>query len=310
MAADPLFEQLAAACAGRVVAAASLAALTTMKVGGPARVLVEAESEADLTAVGRASAEHGVGCLVVGRGSNLLIADRGWPGIAVRLGRRFRGVTVDGTTVTAGGAVALPVLATSLAEAGLSGLVFAVAVPGSVGGGVRMNAGAHGGEVRQVLVEAQVVRLRTGVAETWPTDALGMRYRRTDLPDDGVVVNATFSLEPADRAEIVRELADVRAWRRANQPVNDPSCGSVFTNPEGDSAGRLVESSGGKGLRVGGARISERHANFIVTQPGATAADVRTLIGRVRQLVAETHGVELVPEVVMVGDFEDGPAWT
>lgn len=281
-----------------------LADVTTLRVGGPAAALVTAQCDGDLAAVGRVAVDRHLPWLVVGRGSNLLVADAGWPGIVVTLGRGYRELEIDGTRVRAGAAEPLPSLAVRVARAGLGSFAWAAAVPGTLGGAVRMNAGAHGGEMSQSLVEVEVVRLRSGVREVWAVDALGLRYRHSELPDDGVVVAATLELPRSDAEALRDEIAEIRQWRRDHQPLNEPNCGSVFTNPPGDSAGRLVEAAGGKDLAVGGARVSERHANFIVTQPGATARDVATLIGLVRQRVVDRFGVELQPEVVMVGDFD------
>lgn len=304
-AADPLHTQLLDACDGEVVGRAPLSELTTLKVGGPARVLVTVESDRDLAAVGRACRDHGVPWLVVGRGSNLLVADAGWNGVAVTLGRGFRGYEAEGERVWAAAAEPLPVLAVKLGNEGYRGFAWAAAVPGSLGGAVRMNAGAHGGELRDHLVEAELFRLEQGVRETWPLDQLGLTYRHSDLPSDAVVVAATLRLARGDADTIGAEIREIKQWRRDHQPINEPNCGSVFTNPEGDSAGRLVDAVGGKGLEVGGARISDKHANFIVTTPEATASDVRALIRSVRQRVADRFGIVLRPEVVMVGEFDD-----
>ncbi|MBW3657263.1 MAG: UDP-N-acetylmuramate dehydrogenase [Actinobacteria bacterium] len=304
---DPLIAELRAACEGEVTAGMPIAELTTLKVGGPARAHVEAMRDEDLAAVGRACREHGLPWLVVGRGSNLLVADAGWQGLAISLGRGFRGYEVDGDLVTAGAAEPLPSLAVKLANEGLSGFAWAAAVPGSLGGGVRMNAGAHGSEMADHLVSAELFRLSSGVRETWPVDHLGLRYRHSDLPSDAVVVAATLRLAPGDTDAVRDEISEIKQWRRDHQPINEPNCGSVFTNPEGDSAGRLVEAVGGKELTVGGARVSDLHANFIITTPGATAADVRALIRTLRQRVADEFGIDLRPEVQMVGDFDDAP---
>ncbi|HSK22359.1 MAG TPA: UDP-N-acetylmuramate dehydrogenase [Egicoccus sp.] len=305
-AADPLVEGLRARVVGELRPDAPLAELTTLRVGGRARVLVVAERDGDLAAVGEACRAHRVPWAVVGRGSNLLVADRGWPGVAVQLGRGFRGVELRGDTVRAGAAEPLPALAARVADAGLAGFAWAAAVPGTLGGAVRMNAGAHDGQMADHLVEVDVVRLSSGTRETWPLDALGLTYRHSALPDDAVVVDATLRLRPGAAAQLRAEIAEIRAWRREHQPLNEPNCGSVFTNPPGDSAGRLVEAVGGKGLSVGGAHVSDRHANFFVTRPGATAADVRQLLLEVRARVAEQFGVWLRPEVIMLGDFDDG----
>jgi UDP-N-acetylmuramate dehydrogenase len=279
----------------------SLADLTTLRVGGPARALVVAERDADLVAVADVCRDHDLPWLVVGRGSNLLIADDGWPGVALTLGRGYRGIEVDGTRARLGAAEPLPTVAVRLADAGLGGAAWAAGVPGTIGGAVRMNAGAHGTETADHLVEVDLVRLRSGVRETWPAAACGLSYRASELPDDAVVVRAIWELERADRDTVRAQIREVRDWRRTHQPVNEPNCGSVFANPPGDSAGRLIEDVGAKGLRVGGAEVSTKHANFIVTRPGATAADVASLIAQVQDRVEAAHGVRLRAEVVVAG---------
>jgi UDP-N-acetylmuramate dehydrogenase len=300
---DAAADELRAACAGEVREHAALAELTTLRVGGAARVLVVAERDEDLTAVGLVCREHALPWAVVGRGSNLLVSDAGWPGVAIQLGRGFRGVEFDGDRVRAGAAEPLPSLAVRVADAGYAGFAWACAVPGTLGGAVRMNAGAHGGEMADHLVEVEVVRLRSGVRETWPLAALALTYRHSQLPDDAVVVEATMRLDRGTPEVIRAEIDGIRAWRRAHQPLNEPNCGSVFTNPPGASAGALIDAAGAKGTTVGGARVSERHANFIVTRPGATASDVQTLIERVRTRVREHAGIELTTEVARLGEF-------
>lgn len=304
---DPVVAALVAAGIEDVQPDGPLAPLTTLRVGGNARVLVTAEDDHDLGAVGRVATEHGVPWLIVGRGSNLLVPDAGWAGIAVVLGRGFRGVAFapspqrpGGRRVHAGAAEPLPALAVRVADAGCAGFAWACAVPGTVGGAVRMNAGAHGSDMARHLVEVDLLRLRTGTRETWTVDALGLGYRRSQLPDDGVVVSATLDLAPGDPEAVRAEIARIRTWRRTHQPLNEPNCGSVFTNPSGDSAGRLIEEAGAKGLCIGGAQVSERHANFIVTRPGATAADVLAVIGEVQRRVHEHAGIDLHTEVVRV----------
>jgi UDP-N-acetylmuramate dehydrogenase len=302
---DPVLDALTTAVVGEVRAEASLAELTTLRVGGRARVLVTAERDEDLAAIGRVCREHGLPWAVVGRGSNLLVSDDGWPGIAIQLGRGFRGLEIDGGLVRAGAAEPLPALAVRVADAGFAGFAWACSVPGTLGGAVRMNAGAHGGEMADHLVEVDLVRLRTGTRETWPVETLGLAYRHSELPDDAVVVAATLRLPPGDPATVREEISAIRAWRRAHQPLNDPNCGSVFTNPPDASAGKLIDAAGGKTIRVGGAGVSELHANFITTTPGATASDVRGVIRQVQELVLETAGLLLRPEVVMLGRFDD-----
>jgi UDP-N-acetylmuramate dehydrogenase len=307
---------------GDVRSGVAMAELTTLKVGGPASAVVRAEGCADLVAVAEVCAAAQRPVLVVGRGSNLLVADTGWPGVAVVLGRGFRGVVVDQIDeevdgvgavvgVVAGAAEPMPVLARTVAGRGLGGLAFGVAIPGTLGGAVRMNAGAHGGEIAQVLEWAEVVRLgRAGAVERLGLDDLAARYRHTALPDDAVVVRARLRLRRTDPATLASEMAEMKQWRRAHQPINEPSCGSVFRNPPGDSAGRLIEAAGLKGYRIGGAQISPRHANFITTGASVSAADVHALISHMRAEVARIHGVHLQTEVVLVGFDVEGPAAT
>jgi UDP-N-acetylmuramate dehydrogenase len=297
-----LVAALRAACDGDVRAGEPLAPYTTLRVGGPASALVRAESVRDLLAVSEVCRERGADWLVLGRGSNLLVADEGWRGVAVLLGRGFRGVRIDGAAVEAGAAEPMPSLAGAVARAGLAGFAFAVAIPGTLGGAVRMNAGAHGTEMCDVLEWVEVVRLDRGAGVRRLAAAdLGMRYRHSDLGATAVVVRARLRLRTGDARAVAADMAEMRRWRREHQPVNEPSCGSVFRNPDGDSAGRLVEAAGLRGLRIGGARISERHANFITTEPGARASDVLALIAEARARVAERHGVTLRTEVVLAG---------
>lgn len=308
-----LADELRVRVGGEVLADQPLAEHTTLKVGGPAAALVRAETVADLVAVADVCALAGVGWLIVGRGSNLLVDDGGWPGVAVLLGRGFRGVESDagahdalpvGTAVgvVAGAAEPMPVLANALAARGLGGLAFGVAIPGSLGGAVRMNAGAHGSELRDVLDWAEVSRLDHGGAlERLSATDLAMGYRETALPGGAVVVRARLLLRRVAAPALAEEMADLRRWRRRHQPLAEPSCGSVFRNPSGDSAGRLVDAAGMKGYRVGGAQVSPVHANFITVAPGATAADVHRVIRDVQAAVAARQDVHLETEVVMVG---------
>lgn len=307
-----LVAQLQQRLSGAVLADEPLGPHTTLKVGGPAAALVRAETPQDVAAVADVCRQQDVAWLILGRGSNMLVADAGWPGVAVTLGRGFRGVEVDDAAaaagvgerveVLAGGAEPMPILAGRVADVGLGGLEFGVAIPGSLGGAVRMNAGAHGREMRDVLVAAEVARLDAGGAlETISAADLTMRYRHTDLPADALVVRARLALRRAESGELADAMAEMRRWRREHQPINVPSCGSVFRNPEGDSAGRLIEAAGMKGHRVGGAEVSHVHANFITVSPGARAADVHAVITDVAEAVARTHGVQLQTEVVLVG---------
>ena len=280
-----------------------IGALTTYRVGGPAAGFVRPADEGELEAVAGAAATAGVQVLVVGRGSNLLVADRGFAGLAVQLGTGFESVDVSGTSVTAGGATSLPVLARRTVADGLAGFEWAVGVPGSIGGAVRMNAGGHGSDMSSVLVTATTLDLATGVVRVRPADGLALGYRSSDIGASEVVTSAKLRLTVGERVVGEERLAGIVRWRRENQPGGQNS-GSVFTNPAGDSAGRLIDSAGLRGRRLGSAVVSERHANFIQADDGGSADDVRSLMDEVVRRVAEVHGVRLVPETVMVG-FEE-----
>ena len=279
---------------------------TTYRVGGAAALLVEARSMADLERVAQALAGSEVAVLVVGRGSNLLVADAGFGGLAVVLVGEFEAIgpiaeDPDGAvSVRAGGAVALPVLARRCSDQGLVGLEWAVGVPGSVGGGVRMNAGGHGDDVASSLHSAEVFDLRRATLEVRPTRSLGLSYRRSNLAAHEAVTAATFTVSRGDPAAARERVAEIVRWRREHQP-GGPNCGSVFQNPPGDHAARLIEAAGAKGRRHGTATVSDKHANFIQADRDGRADDVAALIGEVRDLVAADSGVALATEVVFVG---------
>lgn len=293
------------ACGPRVRTAFPLAPLTTFRIGGPAALYLEPESDADLDAAGRAIAEAGLAFLVIGKGSNLLVADDGFEGLVLRLGRGYRWAARDGDRLTAGGAMPLPALAGVALRHGLEGLEFGVAIPASVAGAVRMNAGAHGGQMADVVRRIDVFDLEARGRRAIAGQDAGFGYRRSRLPAGGVVVEVTVELAPGDAAAIRRRMEDARSWRRRTQPLAEPNCGSVFKNPQDDHAARLIEEAGLKGTRVGGVHVSEKHANFIVASPGARAADVVALIHLVRERVKDATGVDLEPEVHLLGAHPD-----
>jgi UDP-N-acetylmuramate dehydrogenase len=274
--------------------------LTTYRVGGAAALFVEAATEDDLAAVADAVRATGVPTLVVGRGSNLLVADAGFPGVAVALGEGFAGIDIEGTRVRAGAATSLPVLARQTAAAGLTGLEWAVGVPGSVGGAVRMNAGGHGSDTAQHLTRFRFRDLRGGEDGEFPAARLELGYRSSTVADHHVVVWGEYELRPGDAETSAAEIAEIVRWRREHQPGGQ-NAGSVFTNPAGDSAGRLVDLAGLKGHRLGSAHVSMKHANFIQADDGGSADDVWALVNEVRRLVAERTGVHLEPELRVVG---------
>lgn len=321
-------DAVAAALGGRVARDQPLGALTTYRVGGPAALWMEATSEADLDDVRRALCGHRVPVLFLGNGSNLLVADTGFPGLVIRLGRSFTQITIpdavapgpppepgpdlepgpDPVVVRAGAAAGLPVLARRAVEAGLSGLEWAVGVPGSVGGAVRMNAGGHGADVASCLVRYRWVDVDpteggAGSGEDGPA-RLRLGYRTSSLTSTQAVVWAEFATRPGSAEAGRTAISDIVRWRREHQPGGG-NAGSVFVNPPGDSAGRLVEDAGLKGFRLGSARVSEKHANFIVADRGGSASDVWRLMAHVHRAVFEHSGIALRTEVHPVG-FPEG----
>src|SRR5919106_5629551 len=248
-----------------------LATLTSFRLGGPAALYLEAVSQDDLSAVGRALRETGLPFLVIGKGSNLLVSDDGFPGLVVRLGRAFRWAARDGDRVTAGGAMPLPALAGVALAHELAGLEFGVAIPASLGGSVRMNAGAHGHSLDEVLEHIEIFTLAEATTRWMPASEAGFAYRTSLLPDGGIVTAARVGLRPGDPTTIRELMDEAREWRRRTQPPAQPHCGSVFKNPPGDHAARLVDAAGGEDLTGGGARVAEEHANFMIATTGASA---------------------------------------
>jgi UDP-N-acetylmuramate dehydrogenase len=294
-------ERAAAVLGDHVRRDVALGPLTTYRVGGPAALLLEAHDEAELALAQRAVRASDIDVLVVGRGSNLLVSEAGFEGLAILLGEAFSGITFDATEVTAGAVVSLPVLARRTAAAGLSGLEWAVGVPGSVGGAVRMNAGGHGSDIAATLWTARLLDLTADApASEVSVGHLHLGYRHSAIRPSQVVTAATFRLCLGDRAAAEREIAEIVRWRRANQP-GGANAGSVFANPAGHSAGRLIEDAGLKGFRVGSATVSPRHANFIQVDDRGSADDVRALMDLVAKAVLEHAGVQLRPEVCLVG---------
>jgi UDP-N-acetylmuramate dehydrogenase len=280
-----------------------LGALTTYRVGGTAAVFATLGTEAEVEAATAAVAETGIEVLVLGKGSNIVVADTGFRGLAVQLAGDFAAIEIDaaGGSADAGGAVAYPVLARRTAAAGLTGLEWAVGVPGSVGGAVRMNAGGHGSQTASALVEATVADLASGLGiRTLSRDQLALGYRSSGVRDEDAVLTARFALDPEVAEACLASVSEVVAWRRAHQPGGQ-NAGSVFINPDGDSAGRIVEAAGLKGFRLGSAQVSPKHANFIQADPGGSGDDVFRLIAEVRRLVEERSGICLAPEVHLIG---------
>jgi UDP-N-acetylmuramate dehydrogenase len=279
-----------------------LAGHTTMRVGGPADLLATARDGATLAALVRGARAAGIPLLVLGRGSDVVVSDAGFRGLVVL--SRAEGWRIEANRLIAEAGLPLASAAMHTQRAGLSGLEFGLAVPGTVGGAVWANAGAHGSDIAAVLESVTVLRA-DGTEATEPAAALGLSYRDSRFKRSAgeIVLTATFRLAPADPAVIKAGLDEIRRWRREHQPLGQPSAGSVFRNPPGDSAGRLIDACGLRGSRLGGAAISEKHANFIVNEGGATAAEIRSLAERAGAAVAERFGVVLKYEVQFIGDW-------
>jgi UDP-N-acetylmuramate dehydrogenase len=289
-----------------------LARQTTVRTGGPADWFARPASEEALVAILRWAAEEEVAVGVVGSGSNLLVADGGFHGIAIKLDGELASIERDGEALRCGGGARLPSAAAKAAGWGLSGLEFGINIPGTAGGAVRMNANAYGGQLARVL-EWVDVATAAGV-ERRGSEELGFAYRRSNLREGEVVARASFHLAPGDPDEIRATLASMRGRRREAQPSGIKTFGSTFKNPddpraEGRSAGQLLEAAGCRGLRVGGARFSAKHANFVENEGEATTADVLALMAEGRRRVHERFGVELEPEVQVLGEAEPPGGW-
>jgi UDP-N-acetylmuramate dehydrogenase len=284
---------------GRLLPNQSLAELTWFRVGGPAQVLFVPEDEADLAyALGRLPAELPV--TVVGLGSNLIVRDGGVLGVVIRLGRGFNDISIEGTRVRGGAAVPDVRIARAAQEAGIAGLAFMRGIPGAVGGALRMNGGAYGRETKDVLVAARGVD-RGGTIRTFANADMGFRYRHCGVASDVVFTQALFQGAPGDAQKIAAEMDAITEARESTQPVKSRTGGSTFKNPPDAKAWQLIDAAGCRGLRVGGAQVSELHCNFLINLGGATAADVETLGETVRARVKETSGVDLEWEIKRIG---------
>jgi UDP-N-acetylmuramate dehydrogenase len=301
---DALAALQAGPLAAKVAPNAPLGPLTTYRVGGAAAALVTLDTPADAAVLAEVIAAHPVDVLAIGRGSNLLVSDGGFDGLAVVLGNGFAEIQIDGHVVTAGAAAKLPVVARTTVQAGLAGFVWAVGVPGSIGGAVRMNAGGHGAEMSDALVDAEVLDLQTGEVSSRSNADLEFCYRSSSVGPNDLVLSARLELLDGDPVAGKAEMLEVVQWRRDNQPGGQ-NAGSVFTNPEGDSVGRLIDAAGLKGLRVGTAEVSDKHANFIQADAGGRADDVRALMSEIQLRVEQAHGITLHFETHLVG-FDHG----
>jgi UDP-N-acetylmuramate dehydrogenase len=289
-----------------------LARLTTIRTGGRGDFFARPHTDASLAELLAWASAEDIEVGVVGSGSNLLIADAGFRGLVMKLDGSLSTIEQDGERLLCGGGARLPQAAAFAARAGLSGLEFGVNIPGTVGGAVKMNANAYGGDLARVLEWVDVTSA-SGTDRREPAD-LGFRYRHSNLGPGEIVARASFALSPAEPDSVKATLADMRSARRAAQPSGIKTFGSTFKNPddpraEGKSAGVLLDEAGCRGLTVGGARFSEKHANFVENMGDATTADVIALMGEGRRRVRERFGVELEPEVQLLGEVDTGPLW-
>lgn len=275
-----------------------LAQHTWLKIGGPAQVFAEIKSVEALKRIVKAAEAEGIPVRILGGGSNLLIRDEGVSGLVIQLsGDEFKQITIEGTTVRAGGSALLSHVISQTVSAGLAGLECLVGIPGTVGGAIRGNAGGRHGEIGQFVKSVEVMTSQ-GEIVTRSGDALTFGYRTSSITDD-VILSAELDLKTGDIDELTRRMRQVWITKKASQPFSFQSAGCIFKNPRGLSAGSLIEQAGLKAMRIGGAEVSDRHANFIVTTPGATSADVLNLISAIQARVREHHGIDLETEITI-----------
>ena len=290
---------------GRLKANAELSEITWFRVGGPAQLLFTPADEADLADFLKAIPDD-MPVFPLGLGSNLLVRDGGVPGVVIRLGRGFGGIEVlDGHRLRAGTAVPDVKVARAAADAGIAGLHFYRGIPGSIGGALRMNAGAHGTETKDVLESARAVDRQGNIHDLSLAD-MGFTYRHSDVPADYIFTSATFKGTPGDTADIQKEMEEVADYREQNQPIRERTGGSTFKNPPGHSAWKLVDAAGCRGFRVGGASVSQMHCNFLINDQGATGEDLERLGETVRARVKAASGIELHWEIIRLGKPLEG----
>jgi len=279
-----------------------LANHTTWRIGGPADLLIQPKDKKSLKTALQVLHRHNIPWRVIGRGSNLLVRDRGIRGAVLKVTEGLSHCEFRGEEVCVGAGYSMIRLAMETGKMGLTGMEFAGGIPGTVGGAVYMNAGAHGSDLSRILIDAEIL-FESGDMKVLTNEELNFSYRTSLLQQQkGIVVEARFRLQQGDRKQIAATLAANKERRRQTQPLQMPCAGSVFRNPPGDHAGRLIEAAGLKGYRYGGAQVSEIHANFIVNRGGATAADVLTLIKHIQDTIHEKFGVDMHPEVLVVGE--------
>ena len=287
----------------KVLVKEPMAAHTTFRIGGPADYFVMPETVEELANVLKLCREEKVPYFILGNGSNLLVGDKGFSGVVIQLYKNFDGLSVEGTRVTAKSGAMLIRVAKEAAKAGLTGLEFASGIPGTIGGAMVMNAGAYGGEMKDVVTSVTVLT-QNGDIKTLSGEEMNFRYRGSVVEEEGyIVLEAVMELAEGKLEEIQARIEELSVQRRTKQPIEYPSAGSTFKRPEGYFAGKLIQDANLRGYQVGGAQVSEKHCGFVINAGGATAADVMQLMQDVSDRVKEQFGVTLEPEVKRIGEF-------
>jgi UDP-N-acetylmuramate dehydrogenase len=281
-----------------------LAKLTSLRIGGPARFFLLVDSIHELSLVSRIANQYLLPILVLGRGTNLLVSDKGFPGVVIQLGREFQRIVVESNCITAGAAVTLSSLTQAALRHQLAGLAFAVGIPGTLGAAIAINAGAFGGEMSKVVQQITVFDKNYRISSLGYKQ-IGFAYRHTSLHPQDIILEARLQLSFAQKQQIRAQMERIFRQRKQSQPLGVPSVGSVFKNPLNESAAKLIESCGCKNWQVGGIKVSDRHANFFVNLGGGTATDFYQLMEKVRRAVFKKFSIELEPEVKLVGEFKE-----
>lgn len=289
----------------RILLQAPMSEHTTIRIGGPADILVTAQSAREIAFLVTCANEYHIPMMMLGNGSNLLVKDGGIRGLVVQFGEEMSSISVEGTVLTAKAGASLAAVAKEAARHSLTGLCYACGIPGTVGGGVYMNAGAYGGELKEAIIEVEAITA-DGQIQTYTGEEMHFGYRHSRAQEEVLIITSVkFQLAQGDKDTIWAEMKEFNRRRNEKQPMDVPSAGSTFKRPEGHFAGQLIDQAGLRGVKVGDAQVSEKHAGFLVNTGNATAADFLSLIALVQRTVAEKHGVWLTPEVRIVG--EDSP---
>ena len=286
----------------RILLQAPMSEHTTLRIGGPADILVTAQSAQEIAYLVASANEFCIPLLMLGNGSNLLVKDGGIRGLVVKYGEDMAAISVEGTVLTAKAGASLAAVAKEAARHGLAGLCYACGIPGTVGGGVYMNAGAYGGELKEAIVEVEAIT-EEGLIRTYTGEEMHFGYRHSRAQEEMLIITSVkFQLYPGDKDAIWADMKEFNRRRNEKQPMDVPSAGSTFKRPEGHFAGQLIDQAGLRGVKVGDAQVSEKHAGFLVNTGNATAVDFLQLIALVQHTVQEKHGVWLTPEVRIVGE--------